>query len=92
MQIYQKSQDLGVEKKHKAALILVQALFTAEIDTYKAFLAKVPGFLFLIYVALANLTCRWSPPRNIRKCCWVTSSASSGSLALSSSLPSQRFS
>ncbi|KAG1744054.1 domain found in IF2B/IF5-domain-containing protein [Suillus paluster] len=45
VQIYQKSQEFGVEKKHKTVLVLVQALFTTavvkEIDTYKALLAKL---------------------------------------------------
>lgn len=45
VQIYQKAQELGVEKKHKTVLVLVQALFTEdvakEIDTYKALLAKM---------------------------------------------------
>ncbi|KAG2756719.1 hypothetical protein P692DRAFT_20791897 [Suillus brevipes Sb2] len=45
VQIYQKAQEFGVEKKHKTVLVLVQALFTEEvakeIDTYKALLAKM---------------------------------------------------
>lgn len=45
VQIYQKAEDLGVEKKHKTLLVLVQALFTKdvvqEITTYKSLLAKV---------------------------------------------------
>ncbi|KAG2341384.1 hypothetical protein BDR05DRAFT_914535 [Suillus weaverae] len=45
VQIYQKAQEFGVEKKHKTVLVLVQALFTEEvakeINTYKALLAKV---------------------------------------------------
>lgn len=45
VQIYQKAQEFGVEKKHKTVLVLVQALFTEEvakeIDTYKALLAKL---------------------------------------------------
>ncbi|OJA21480.1 hypothetical protein AZE42_11376 [Rhizopogon vesiculosus] len=45
VQIYQKAQEFGVEKKHKAVFTLVQALFTVEvvkeIDTYKALLAKM---------------------------------------------------
>ncbi|KAG1872105.1 domain found in IF2B/IF5-domain-containing protein [Suillus tomentosus] len=45
VQIYQKAQEFGVEKKHKTVLVLVQALFTEdvvkEINTYKALLAKM---------------------------------------------------
>lgn len=45
VQIYQKAQEFGVEKKHKAVSVLVQALFSEdvvkEIDTYKALLAKM---------------------------------------------------
>jgi len=45
VQIYKKAEELGVEKKHKAVLVLVQALFTTEIATeisqYKALLAKM---------------------------------------------------
>ncbi|KAG1735823.1 domain found in IF2B/IF5-domain-containing protein [Suillus lakei] len=45
VQIYQKAQEFGVEKKHKTVLVLIQALFTEdvakEIDTYKALLAKM---------------------------------------------------
>jgi translation initiation factor 5 len=45
VQIYQKAQEFGVEKKHKTVLVLVQALFTEEVakevDTYKALLAKM---------------------------------------------------
>ncbi|KAG2157985.1 domain found in IF2B/IF5-domain-containing protein [Suillus bovinus] len=45
VQIYQKAQEFGVEKKHKTVLVLVQALFTEdvvqEINVYKALLAKM---------------------------------------------------
>jgi len=45
VQIYQKAEALGVEKKHKILLVLVQALFTEdvvqEITTYKSLLAKM---------------------------------------------------
>jgi len=45
VQIYKKAQDLGIEKKHKTVLVLVQALFTAnvvaEISQYSVLLAKV---------------------------------------------------
>ncbi|KAI6108051.1 domain found in IF2B/IF5-domain-containing protein [Pisolithus sp. B1] len=45
VQIYKKAEELGVEKKHKAVLVLVQALFTIdivkEISVYNALLAKV---------------------------------------------------
>jgi len=45
VQIYKKAEELGVEKKHKILLVLVQALFTEdvvkEITTYKALLAKM---------------------------------------------------
>ncbi|KAL4064379.1 domain found in IF2B/IF5-domain-containing protein [Scleroderma yunnanense] len=44
-QIYKKAEELGVEKKHKAVLVLVQALFTEdiekEINTYNLLLAKM---------------------------------------------------
>lgn len=43
--IYKKAEELGIEKKHKSILVLVQALFTAnvveEISKYAALLAKV---------------------------------------------------
>ncbi|KAF9223747.1 hypothetical protein BS17DRAFT_781138 [Gyrodon lividus] len=45
VQIYKKAEELGVEKKHKTVLVLMQALFTEdvnkEINTYKALLAKM---------------------------------------------------
>lgn len=45
VQIYKKAEELGVEKKHKAVLVLVQALFTIdivkEISVYNALLAKM---------------------------------------------------
>ncbi|KAH0833052.1 domain found in IF2B/IF5-domain-containing protein [Lanmaoa asiatica] len=45
VQIYKKAEELGVEKKHKTLLVLVQALFTKdvvqEITTYKSLLAKM---------------------------------------------------
>lgn len=45
IQIYKKAEEFGIEKKHKAVLVLVQALFTTdvvkEIDQYKALLAKM---------------------------------------------------
>lgn len=44
-QIYRKAEELGVEKKHKAVLVLVQALFTEdiekEIEKYSLLLARV---------------------------------------------------
>lgn len=56
VQIYQKAQEFGVEKKHKAVSVLVQALFSEEvvkeIDTYKALLAKVRIVSFLLYVEI----------------------------------------
>lgn len=45
VQIYKKAEELGVEKKHKTLLVLVQALFTKnvvqEIGTYKPLLVKM---------------------------------------------------
>ena len=45
VQIYKKAEELGVEKKHKILLVLVQALFTQdvvkEIETFKSLLVKV---------------------------------------------------
>lgn len=45
VQIYKKAEELGVEKKHKTLLVLVQTLFTEnvveEITIYKSLLAKV---------------------------------------------------
>jgi len=45
VQIYMKAEELGVERKHKTLLVLVQALFTKnvvqEITTYKPLLAKM---------------------------------------------------
>ncbi|KAG9315004.1 domain found in IF2B/IF5-domain-containing protein [Chiua virens] len=45
VQIFKKAEELGVEKKHKTLLVLVQALFTKdvvqEIATYKALLVKM---------------------------------------------------
>ena len=69
VQIYQKAQELGVEKKHKAVSVLVQALFTdgvlKEIDTYKALLAKVRTSVYILHLLLTLH--RWSPPRSTRK-------------------------
>lgn len=43
--IYKKTEELGIEKKHKTVLVLAQALFTsnvvAEIDNYAPLFAKV---------------------------------------------------
>lgn len=43
--IYKKAEELGIEKKHKAVLVLVQALFTenivSEIPKYAALLTKM---------------------------------------------------
>ncbi|KAI5119795.1 hypothetical protein M0805_006592 [Coniferiporia weirii] len=36
--VYKHAQDLGIEKKHKTAQVLVQALFTRNIDS------EIPGF------------------------------------------------
>jgi translation initiation factor 5 len=45
LQIYKKAQDLNIEKKHKTVLVLIQALFTenveAEIPQYSVLLSKV---------------------------------------------------
>ncbi|KIJ66959.1 hypothetical protein HYDPIDRAFT_85496 [Hydnomerulius pinastri MD-312] len=45
VQIFKKAEELGVEKKHKAVLVLVQALFTKdiekEINTYNTLLVKM---------------------------------------------------
>jgi len=45
VQIYKKAQDLGIEKKHKTVLVLVQALFTPrvlhEIELYGALFKKM---------------------------------------------------
>jgi len=45
VQIYKKAEELGVDKKHKILLVLVQALFTKdvvqEITTYNSLLAKM---------------------------------------------------
>ncbi|KAH7913543.1 domain found in IF2B/IF5-domain-containing protein [Hygrophoropsis aurantiaca] len=45
VQIYKKAEELGVEKKHKTVLVLVQALFTEdvvkEIDTYERLLVAM---------------------------------------------------
>jgi len=45
VQIYKKAEELGIEKKHKTLLVVVQALFTEnvvqEITIYKALLAKM---------------------------------------------------
>ncbi|KIJ13433.1 hypothetical protein PAXINDRAFT_170498 [Paxillus involutus ATCC 200175] len=45
VQIYKKAEELGIEKKHKTVLVLMQALFTQdvekEINTYKALFVKM---------------------------------------------------
>jgi len=52
VQIYKKAQELGIEKKHKTVLVLVQALFTAnvvaEIPKYSALLTKVLSIQFCV--------------------------------------------
>ena len=94
VQIYQKAQEFGVEKKHKAVSVLVQALFTdsvlKEIDTYKALLAKVRTSVYILHLLLTLH--RWSPPRSTRKLCWAVSSALSGLITPSSSPLFPRFS
>lgn len=51
--VYKKAEDLGIEKKHKTVLVLVQALFTEnvlkEIPQYAPLFAKVCDLLFLLY-------------------------------------------
>ena len=51
VQIYKKAHELGIEKKHKTVVVLVQALFTtnavAEISQYAGLLAKVSCALIL---------------------------------------------
>ena len=50
--IYKKAEELGIEKKHKTVLVVVQALFTEsivnEVDKYAGLLAKVLYFLPVI--------------------------------------------
>jgi translation initiation factor 5 len=52
VQIYKKAQELGIEKKHKTVVVLVQALFTenvvAEIPKYTGLLTKVPFIQFAL--------------------------------------------
>ena len=61
IQIYKKAQELGIEKKHKTVVVLVQALFTtnavAEISQYAGLLAKVRCALIL---DLTRSSCRHS--------------------------------
>jgi translation initiation factor 5 len=55
--IYKKAEELGIEKKHKTMVVLVQALFTedvvAEITKYTPLFVKVlsyvPFFLFTVF-------------------------------------------
>lgn len=78
VQIYKKAEELGVDKKHKTLLILVQALFTKnvvqEIGTYKPLLVKVCSTPWRSFSADLPLP-RWLPRRSIKSLC---SGASSG--------------
>ena len=81
VQIYKRAEELGVDKKHKILLVLVQVLFTQdvvqEITTYNSLLAKVCcKFQSLTSTDLA--LCRWSLRRSIRNLCWEASSGWSG--------------
>jgi len=94
--VYKKAEELGIEKKHKTVLVLVQALFTAdvmeEIPKYAPLFAKV-GALLPVHCILTNYRdIRWFPPRNIKSRFWEGSNASLASLILISSLPSPRSS
>lgn len=47
--IYKKAEELGIEKKHKTILVLVQALFTADV------VAEIPGYSpLLVKVSLKS--------------------------------------
>ena len=77
--IYKKAEELGIEKKHKTVLVIVQALFTedivTEISQYAALLIKVCCSLFDMPVEdLINLL-RWSRLRNTRNRYWVVLNA-----------------
>jgi translation initiation factor 5 len=56
--IYKKAEDLGIEKKHKTILVLIQALFTAavvaEIPKYGPLLNKVCLSFYLIQTDIDN--------------------------------------
>lgn len=81
VQIYKKAEDLGVQKKHKTLLVLVQALFTKdvaqEITTYKSLLAKV-CCMFPSLTSADLALYRWSLRRSIKNHCSEALSGWSG--------------
>jgi translation initiation factor 5 len=91
IQIYKKAEDFGIEKKHRTVLVLVQALFTAnvvmEIPQYSALLVKVHSHMnFKSHLLISNvLFVRWSRPRSTKKPFLAVSSVLSVSHTLSSS-------
>jgi translation initiation factor 5 len=84
--IYKKAQDLGIEKKHRTVLVLVQTLFTenavAEIPNYAPLLARASiedRISFMPSLTDAISPFRWSRRRSIKKRSSVGLSASSES-------------
>ena len=77
--IYKRAEELGIDKKHKTVLVLVQALYTqnvlTQIPQYAALFAKVSSLSFRGYVS--QFIHRWYPPRSTRRLCSVVLSASS---------------
>src|ERR1700722_1916583 len=71
VQIYKKAQDLGIEKKHKTVLVLVEGLFTAdvvaEISQYSALLTKVPLSSDVLFCPTDFVHDRWSLRRSIKR-------------------------
>ena len=69
--IYKKAQELGIEKKHKTVLVLVQALFDGnvigDIPKYAPLFAKVYFSVFVLYLSPIQTKYRWSLLRNIKK-------------------------
>ncbi len=60
--IFKKAEELGIDKKHKTIVVLVQALFTtevlAEIKNYSPLFVKVICF-FQLSVSYAHVVRRW---------------------------------
>ena len=84
--IYKKAEELGIEKKHKTLLVVVQALFTenviSEIDKYAGLIAKVHDSYLLSVIRLRPLLCRWSLLKSTKNLFWVALRGSLDSLIL----------
>lgn len=94
--IYIKAQELGIEKKHKTVLVLVQALFTddivEEIPKFAALLAKVCFAAgYIIFHAYRHIS-RWLLRKSIKSLSLAGSSVSSAMPTPTSSPSSQKSS